>query len=321
MSYLDWAFQYPFAFHIAVMLASLAIVVKAADLLVTGAVGFAQKFGLSDHVTGFLIIGIGTSLPEFISSLMGSGIGDSGIIFGTVLGSAVLTVNLVLGIEAYVAKTLPIEAKMLGLTKYLIPLFMALPVILVLDGQLSRADGIIMLSVFAWHLWMLWQKEGKVGKLHAAKIQIIWKDMFIYLGAFAALLLAARFLVFSAVISSATLGIPTFVIALFIIGIGASVGDLMIDLKSIRMGHKQLAIGDLLSGLVVETLFILGVISLIKPITVNPAPIAITSAFAIIPLAIVLFFVKKEITRKHGIILASLYFIFAAVQIAGVMIK
>ena len=315
MSYLNWSLQYPLIFHLIVLTTSLIIVMKAADLLITGAVGFSQKFGLSDYVTGFLIIGIGTSLPELVAALMGNGLGDSGIVFGTVLGSAVVTVTLVLGIEAYVAKTLPIQTKMLGMNRYLVPLLMAFPIILVTDGSLSRADGFVLISIFFVYLYSIWQTEGSIGHLRNVKLKIVWKDMFIYLGAFVALLLGARFLVFSAIFLSKMFGIPSFLIALFVIGIGASIGDLAVDLKSIRTGHKQLAVGDVLSGLVVEMVFILGIIALVKPIVINPLPLVTSAIFGIVPLAGILYVAKKQITRKHGIVLIGLFGLFALVQL------
>lgn len=311
----EFFLQHPIVFNLIVMFVSLVIVMKAADLLIQGAVGFAQKFGLSETVTGLLIIGIGTSLPEFIAALMGSGLENPGIIFGTVLGSAVVTVNLVLGIEAIVAKKLPMESKALSWSKYLIPAFMALPILLVLDGRLSRIDGIILLAVYFAHIALIWKREGSHGHLKNVRFNIVWKDMFVYLGAFVALLLGARFLVSSAITSSAILDVPSYLVALFVIGIGASVGDLTIDLKSILSGHAKLAIGDLLSGLVTETLFILGVIALINPVSIDPKPLLLSAVFGIIPLAITLFIARKYVTRMHGIIHVCLFAAFAAVQL------
>lgn len=316
---LEFFIQHPIIFNLIVMFVSLAIVMKAADLLIKGAVGFAQKFGLSETVTGLLIIGIGTSLPEFIAALMGSGLEDAGIIFGTVLGSAVVTVNLVLGIEAVVAKKLPMESKALGISKYFIPAFMALPILLILDGNLSRLDGFFLLGVYFIHILLIWRREGSHSHLKNIRLKIVWKDMFIYLGAFAALLLGARFLVSSAITSSAILDIPSYIVALFVIGIGASIGDLTIDLKSILTGHAKLAIGDLLSGLVTEMLLILGIVALIHPVSIAVKPLLISAAFSILPLTITLFVAKRYVTRFHGVLHILLFAAFTIVQLITVL--
>ncbi len=311
---LEYFVQHPLLFNIGIMIVSLAILMKAADLLITGSVNYARKFGMADFVVGFIILGIGTSLPEFVAAVMGSTLEDAGVVFGTVLGSAVVTVNLVLGIQTIVAKKLPFESKSLGRLKYLVPAFMLLPILLVLDGLLSRIDGAILLAIFFGYLFILWRREGKTGHMRNVKLKLVWKDIFVYLGALAALLLGARFLVSSAIISSTLMGIPSYVIALFVIGIGASLGDLLVDLRSIKAGHSNVAVGDVLAGLLVETLFILGAVALMKPVAISPAPLFLSAAFAVLPLALLLI-TTKELRRWHGIALVSSFAVFAVIQI------
>ena len=62
----------PLVFHILVALASLAIVAKSADLLVYGISDYARKLGVSDYLIGFLVISIGTAIPELTASITGT---------------------------------------------------------------------------------------------------------------------------------------------------------------------------------------------------------------------------------------------------------
>ncbi len=308
--------QYPLAFHISIMLISLLILVKSADLLIFGAVNYSKKFGLSDYVIGFLIVGIVTSLPEFVSAVFGSSIGEGGIVFGTFLGSCVLTITLMLGIELFAAKKFSVKSKLLGETKYYIPFLVILPFGLVWDGILSRGDGFLLISTFIVYITIIWKKEGTLGKIKKdVKIKRLWKDMAIFLGALAALLLSAKWLVFSAVGLSQILVIPPYVIALIVIAWGTSIGDLAVDLKAIFAGHADVALGDIFSAFVVENVLLLGLVAVIKPIVINPMILIPAATFFIVPLSGIIFLVKEELTWRHGLFLIGLYIAFIIVQI------
>ena len=72
----------PLIFHILIILASLAILVKSSDMALFGIINYARKLGLSDYLIGLIIISLGASMPELVASIMGVVAGDSGIIFG-----------------------------------------------------------------------------------------------------------------------------------------------------------------------------------------------------------------------------------------------
>ena len=57
--------QNPLIFHSLIALASLIIVAKSADLIVYGITNYAKKLGVSDYLIGFLVVSIGTAIPEY----------------------------------------------------------------------------------------------------------------------------------------------------------------------------------------------------------------------------------------------------------------
>ena len=58
--------QYPLIFHAFIILASLAIIVKAADYLVNGITHYSEKLGLSDYITGMIVVAMAASVPEAV---------------------------------------------------------------------------------------------------------------------------------------------------------------------------------------------------------------------------------------------------------------
>jgi cation:H+ antiporter len=310
---------HPLLFNLVVLVLSLVIVIKAADLLIFGISNYARKFGISDYLIGFLVLAIGTSLPELVSSLMGGSVGSSGVALGTILGSGVITITFVLGAMTVAAKKLNVKTKLLGKSTYFIWIMMLLPMVMLLDKKVSRLDGIVLIVVFFVYIFVLWKKEGTFGKLKKVKIKRLWKDVVIFLGALVALLLGARFLVFSSVVIAQEIGISSYIIALLVIGFGASLPDLTVELKSLKKGREAIGFGNVLGGITAEMLLILGIVAVIYPINIagiGLAGLITTIVFFLFSMALVIFWVrKKQLVRWQGFVLLGLYLVFVAFQI------
>jgi cation:H+ antiporter len=82
--------------------AGLALLVVGSNLFVGGARGIAATVFISDRILGFTVIALGTSLPELIASIVAATRGQSALAVGSVIGSNIVNVFLVLGVVAYI---------------------------------------------------------------------------------------------------------------------------------------------------------------------------------------------------------------------------
>jgi cation:H+ antiporter len=196
-----------------------------------------------------------------------------------------------------------------------------LPFVLALDGELSRADGIIMIAAFAAYLLKLWQIEGTLGKVRKnVQLKTLWRDAFIFLGCFVALMLAGRWLVFSSVQIANYFNLPSYFIALTVIGIGTTIPDIAIELKSLFKAHASIGLGDLLGSLIIELLLFFGLVALFKPIKIDLAQAANALFFLAAAITLMMFWMnKKQLTWKHGLVFIALYAIFLVVEIYKVI--
>ncbi len=252
---------HPIIANILILIASFIIVAKASDLTVLGISEYARHFGISDYLIGFLVLAIGSSLPEFAASLTGSSANESGVIFGTLMGSGITTLTLVLGSIAIFAKKIVLKDKILNETRLALLPMIVLPFVLLLDGTISRIDGFILVFVFLSFVVYLWQKEGSFGKLKSAHIKHVWKHALVFLGSLIAILLSARWLVFSSINLAFLFNISPFFIAIFVISLGSSLPDLMVQLRSLRNRHTSIGIGEVLGALIVEMNLIIGILA------------------------------------------------------------
>jgi len=142
------------------LLSGLVMLLIASRLLVWGAVGIAEGFGVSDLVIGLSIVAVGTSLPELATSVAAARKGEHGIAVGNVVGSNLFNLLAVLGIAGVIG---PGGFEAAVLTRDF-PLMIALTVVLyILAGgfnhtgprRVNRYEGAVLLAVFvAYQIWL-----------------------------------------------------------------------------------------------------------------------------------------------------------------------
>lgn len=317
MAYIPAELGHPLLFNGIILVASLYILFKSADLIVLGITDYAKRLGLSDAIIGLVIVAMAASAPEIISSLIGFLAGEGSVGFGAIIGTNMVHAGLALGLLCVIGKKIELEPNIFTKRRFIMWAALMLPFVLVLDGQLSRADGIILLGAFIAYLAELWRIEGTLGKIKKhVKFKNLWRDMFIFLGALVALLLAGRWLVFSSIQIANYYSIPPYFIALTIIGVGTTLPDLSVELKSIFSKHASIGLGDLLGSLILELLLFFGLVALVKPLTVNLEQVFLSLAFLAASITIIMFWMnKKHLTWKHGTILLIIYAAFMTMEV------
>ncbi len=321
MAFIPAELAHPALFNSLVLVASLFILFKSADLIVYGISNYAKKLGLSEAIIGLVVVAMAASAPEIISSLTGFITGQEGVGFGTIIGTNMVHAAFALGVLTILGKKIKLEPNIFTRRRLVMWIALMLPLVLALDGQLSRADGIILVGAFLAYLLQLWHMEGTLGKIKKnVQFKNIWRDAFIFLGAFAALMLAGRWLVFSSVQIANYFQLPPYFIALTVIGIGTTIPDVAIELKSLFKAHASIGLGDLLGSLIIELLLFFGIVALFKPININLAQTANAIFFLAISITLMMFWMnKKELTWKHGLTFLALYLAFLTVEIYKIL--
>jgi cation:H+ antiporter len=306
---------HPLLFYGIATILSLIILAKSADMLVYGISSYAKKLGISDYLIGFLVVSVGTALPELVASINGAFMNQAPIIFGTIIGSNLFKIPL-LGVVILIAGKVKINVNNIGTAPIMTFILGILPVLLVIDGNLSRIDGIILAAAYLIYIANLWQKEGELGKIkESVPLKEIIRESFIFLGALVALLLSAKYLVFSSTEISNIIHIPTFIIGLIVIGVGASAPELMVQVRSILEHHKGIAIGNVLGSIVANSTLVLGIVALIHPVTIVFKDIFFTSLMmGIGTLYILIAMFRGPLTKRHALIMIIGYIIAIVIE-------
>ena len=291
--------------------------VKSADMLVFGIGRYAKRMGLSDYLIGLIIISLVASIPEFVSSITGIFAGDNGIVFGTILGSNITGITLVLGINALIGRKIRLVNKVLTGMEVLLFFMIMLPFFLGADGSLSRLDGIALVFASVGYAIFLWVRESKTGHMKKdVKIKFIWKNGLVFLLALTALFLSSRWLVHSSITISHILNIPTFVMAIIVLGLASSLPDLLVGIRALLEGDVGVGIGNSIGSIVVKMLFFFGIFSLISPLPVDFSSLGVSVGALILGLGMVMYLSeRKEMHWRHGLILVFVYIAYITIEL------
>ena len=263
---------------IGAIIVGLVLLVWSADKFVEGAAATAKQLGMPTLLIGMVIIGFGTSAPELAVSAMAAADGNPGLALGNGYGSNITNIALIVGLTAIIA---PIAVHSQVIRKEL-PLLLVLTLIAgtqLLDGELSRLDGWVLLGVFAAVMgWSIYQGyQGKEDSLAGdtetemiahpmpLKSAIIWLVVGLVL-----LIVSSRILVWGAVTIAQSLGISDLIIGLTIVAIGTSLPELASALAAVKKNEHDLILGNILGSGIFNSLAVVGLAAVIEPLSVAP---------------------------------------------------
>ncbi len=306
---------------IGAILVGLVLLVWSADKFVEGAAATAKHLGMPTLLIGMVIIGFGTSAPELAVSAMAAADGNPGLALGNGYGSNITNIALIVGLTAIIA---PIGVHSQVIRKEL-PLLIVLTLIAgaqLLDGELSRLDGWVLLGVFAAVMgWSIYQgikgKDDPLGGETDSEIiahpmpmksAVIWLVIGLIL-----LIVSSRILVWGAVSIAQSLGISDLVIGLTIVAIGTSLPELASALAAVKKNEHDLILGNILGSGIFNTLAVVGLAATIQPLSVDPEVLyrdwtlmlALTVGLLVMGFGVTGW--RKMVSRVDGLILLTAY--------------
>ncbi|MDT8408391.1 MAG: calcium/sodium antiporter [Wenzhouxiangellaceae bacterium] len=123
------------------LLAGLLLLIGGSQVLLKGAVGIAEHFGVSEAVIGLTLVAVGTSLPELSVSVIAAIRGHADVAVGNVLGSNIFNLLGILGIAALL-QPLPVPARIVQFDQWvLLGASIVLLLFLYTGRRLSRLEG------------------------------------------------------------------------------------------------------------------------------------------------------------------------------------
>ncbi len=243
--------------------ATLAVLAFAADRFVISAASVATILGASPLFIGVVLVGVGTSLPDWLVSAFAAANGDDGLAAGNFVGSNTVNIGLALGIAAVIAP-LAVSGSVLR-REAVLSIGAVLAVTLALIGGIGRLEGVVLLAALPIAFWILRPSDPPPPRPDAAQGMSLPAELAISAVALAATVGASRLLVDSASAVALELGVSDAFIGLSLVAVGTSLPEIVVGIQAVRRKQTDLVIGNVLGSNIVNSLGVAGTAALLTP--------------------------------------------------------
>jgi len=302
---------------LAILAGALFVLVRGADVFVTGAKQVGTAFGMSSFAIGVLIVGLGTSVPELASSLAAVFNGAPEIVLANVVGSNITNILLIVGVLAAFGGPILISKNLL---KTELPIFFIATVHFVAsiyDGVVDRIEALLLVGTLIAYIWYLLSSSDKTPVNADTKERMgvqVRSVVFIVLG-LAAVLVGAHYTVESAIVLAIGWAVPIGLVSIAAIAIGTSLPELFVSIQAVRNNETDLAIGNIFGSNAFNILMVVGLPGLIMPLTADVVVMEL-GLLVLVAASLILFVtgLARQIQKWEGVMML-LFFVFFLVKL------
>lgn len=319
-------------FWIIVFIISLAVLVKGADFLLGSAEKIGLSVGLSPFIVGVVIVGLGTSFPEIVSSLIAVFRDVTEIVPANAVGSNIANILLIVGLSAVIGGRLAVTKNLIDLDLPLLAISTVLFLGIAWDRQIVFGESVLLIVLFVIYLlYAIFHKEEDedietlpsrsdrrghitgLKKRNVKRPKITSKDILFLVIGVVGLIFGAKYLVDSVIKLSEILSIGAGVISLAAVALGTSLPELFVSVKAAWQKKPEIALGNIFGSNVFNILLVIGIPGLFKTLTIDEQ--TFTLGIPVLVAATVLFIISGISRRIHiyeGAMYIVLYIFFIA---------
>lgn len=303
------------------------LLIRSTNILMSGLDEITERTKIDAFGITAFFLALATSLPELFVAVTAAIRGNPEISIGNVLGSNIANLSLVLGGAALIAGSVKATDKFINGEVFHTFLAGSLPLILLLDGSLTRFDGLLLLVVYVlYNMTVLQERRHEIVKKE--KREAVWwkrwwaqisdRDVERSMGKIvigvALLIFSADMLVRLAEQVAAKSGVPMILVGLVLVALGTSLPELSFEIVALRKKEANMALGNILGSVVANSTLVLGVTVLIHPLILHDG----LKSYLLATLAFIFVFVffwlfvrtKQRLDRWEGLVLVIIYWLF-----------
>lgn len=294
-----------------ILVIGFVLLTKGADYFIENSAVFAEDKGISPHVAGVTIVAFGTSLPELLVSVISSFQNHNDLALGNIVGSNISNLGLVLAsasfIFYYILRSSIEPEDNANKDSYVMLVAALLLVFFAQDNLISFSEGLLFFILYLLYLVSLYFRSSK--KLEWSESETNTSYPFL-VGGLTSMLIGAQITVNSAVEIASQLGVSEIVIGLSVVAIGTSLPELAGTVSAARMGHKEIAIGNVIGSNIANIFLVMGVLAMINAIKVEQWVLDVTLPLLILITVATIGLIRVPFGRLSGSILFGFFILF-----------
>ena len=300
---------------ISLLIFGLTVLIIGGNLLLKAAVSISLRFGIPKLLIGMTVVSLATSAPELIVSIKSALKGSPDLAISNVLGSNIANLGLVLGITILFS---PISiSKSVYRKEWPIMMFSAIYfLIVIVDGTISKIEGGILVCFLVMTISALIKLRDKSEvELENSNEDSLFKSLFILFFGGLFLYYGSEWFIDGAIMLANSFGISERIIGITVVSVGTSIPELVTSLVAVFNKEKSISLGNLLGSNIFNVFAVLGITSLVTPLTVLDQSIInydiyVMLFFAAMILPLIFFPKKLVLGRKEGIIILLFYTLY-----------
>jgi cation:H+ antiporter len=296
------------------VLVGLALLVVASDWFVIGAAGVSFRLGVPAVVVGAVVIGFGTSAPEFLVSALAASEDARDIAIGNIVGSNLANLTLVLGVVALVAAPRVTSRVLLREIPLMVVAMAAMAWVL---QPFGRVDGVLLVALFVVSMALLLVAGRETGDPIGAEAEAdptlhrtrSWRRLAaLTVGGLAGTVAGAQLLVTGAREIADRAGLEEGFVGFTIVALGTSLPEVVTAIQAARRGEPDLAIGNVVGSNLFNSLAVASVVAFISPGSVSGGLAA--SAWIVVGAGAgiwLLMWTSRRLVRWEAVVLIGVY--------------
>ena len=274
---------------------ALFVLSKGADWLVEAATEGALRIGMPKVIVGATVVSLGTTAPECAVSVMAAINGNAGLALGNAVGSVIADTALIFGLGCLLVK-LPADRFILnrqgwvqfGTAFVLAALCVVQYIRLGEQAVITRTMGLCFLGLLALYLHqsVRWSRQHarmnreeqppppvstsesdtviRIEETHPHFAMTAVRGLI----GLAMVLVGSEFTIKSVELLASRFGIPEVVISGTLVAFGTSLPELVVGMTSLRKGHPELLVGNVIGADVLNILFVTGAAAAATPLPI-----------------------------------------------------
>lgn len=251
------------------LIGGLVLLILSGNYLVESASDIARKFKMSSLVIGLTIVAFGTSAPELLVSTNASLSGHPEIALGNVFGSNIVNIGFIMGLTALLLPFF-VSRDSITIDVKVMLAFAIAALIFAMDGEFARWEGgLLLFFLVSYIVWLIRksrkQKDGE--EVYEAPMRNIWVNLLILVLSLTGLAYGSDFMVQGASTIAKNFGVSEKVISVTVVAIGTSLPELTASIVSVIKKEVGMTIGNVVGSNTFNIGAVLGVSSMISPIS------------------------------------------------------
>lgn len=307
------------------LILGLSLLWGGAELLIRYSSSLARALGVSPIIIGLTVVSIGTSLPEFVVSLIAAIQNTMGISVGNIVGSNIANICLILGIGAFITN---LQVKK-GWVYKEVPFMIASTLLFLLFTRtgyvITRWEGIFLLVLLLGFLSYLSRtsviqmQDFSASKQESQSEKLSQKLIYLLLASVGIIILVAgsKLTVDSGTEIARAFGVSDIVIGLTLIAVGTSLPELATTIVGALNSETDIVVGNVIGSNIFNLLFIGGTVAILKPLEIPPDFFGLEFIFLLGSSLLIwpIMRLKWNVQKFEGIVLLILYFIFVGLTL------